>query len=755
MQNTTSVRQLRRTLLAATVAALFPLHGALAQDAKPASEQAEKTEKGQLETVTVTAQRRVENIREVPISISTLKGEKLDVINSAGLDIRMLAARIPSLNIESSFGRTFPRFYVRGLGNTDFDLNASQPVSLVVDDIVQESPILKGFPVFDIDQVEVLRGPQGTLFGRNSPAGVIKFDSTRPTRNVEGYFNASFATHKSLNMEGAVNVPIADAWAMRVSAMTQQRDDYVRNTVDGPTKEFEGYTDSAARVQFLYQPSAAFSGLLNVHGRDMKGTSRLFRANIIQRGTNDLVPGFNRKEVSFDGQSVQDMDSLGANLRLKWTLDGMTLHAITGYETVDVFSRGDIDGGYGAVFAPPSGPGVIPFSAESADGLPEHRQLSQEVRLESNNKGPFNWLAGLYYFDEEITVDSFSFDSLAGGAQNGYARQHQRNKAWAAYGTVNYAPTDRLKLRGGLRYTSDRKDFVAERFKSPLAFFGAADHIGPLRANPKDTNVSWDLSANYALDRDTNVYARVANGFRAPSIQGRILFGDEVTVANSETVQSYEAGWKQDLFNRRARLGVSVFHYTLKDMQLTAVGGGANFNRLINADRAVGKGLEVDFQANLSDAIQMTLGASYNDTEIRDPNLKVAVCGSGCTVRNRRDAAGLAFINGNPLPMSPKWVGNFTLRYQVPMGDGDFFVYTDWAWRSKINFFLYDSVEYTGKSMVEGGLRVGYKWDKYEVALFGRNITDQTRIVGGIDFNNLTGMINEPRIWGVQFKSSF
>ena len=130
-----------------------------------------------LPSVTVTAQRVEENIQDVPISITTIADEKLDVLKSSGADVRFLSARVPSVIAESSFGRAFPRFYIRGIGNTDFDLNASQPVSLVYDDVPYESPILKGFPVFDLDTIEVLRGPQGTLFGRNTPGGIIKFDS--------------------------------------------------------------------------------------------------------------------------------------------------------------------------------------------------------------------------------------------------------------------------------------------------------------------------------------------------------------------------------------------------------------------------------------------------------------------------------------------------------------------------------------------------------------------------------------------------
>ena len=224
---------------------------------------------------------------------------------------------------------------------------------------------------------------------------------------------------------------------------------------------------------------------------------------------------------------------------------------------------------------------------------------------------------------------------------------------------------------------------------------------------------------------------------------------------------SYEAGIKATVLDNRARLGFSVFHYTIDDQQITAVGGATNFNTLINAAETIGQGFELDAEAFLTDNLLVTMGLSYNDTEINDPNLMVAVCGGGCTVTDPTVVVGgatLAMIDGNPLPQAPEWVSNMTARYSVPMGDGaEFFIFTDWAYRSEVNFFLYEAAEFRGKSLLEGGLRVGYNWDygKYEVALFGRNILDKVVAVGGIDFNNLTGFINEPRVVGVEFTARF
>jgi iron complex outermembrane recepter protein len=737
----------------------------LAALAAPALAQTSTSRSGtQLETITVTAERRSEDIKDVPNSVSAVRGEFLDVLNSSGQDVRMLAARVPSLNIESSFGRAFPRFYIRGLGNTDFDLNASQPVSLLYDDVVQENPILKGFPVFDMEQIEVLRGPQGTLFGRNSPAGVVKFESAKPRQAREAYLNASAGSFSSYNFEGAVNAPMSQQVAVRVAAQLQHRGDWVDNTfASGPNRELEGYDDHAVRAQLLYAPGRSFSALFNVHARSLDGTARLFRANIIKPGTNDLADGFDETKISIDGQNEQDIDTSGVSARLRWDWGGLVLHSITGYEKVKAYSRGDIDGGFGAVFALPMGPGFIPFPSESADGLPKHRQITQEFRLESGNKSGLNWLLGLYFFNEDITIESFSYDTFGlGRPVNGYARQTQENDATAVYGSVNLPLGPRMEMRAGLRYTRDQKDFTAQRTISPIG--GGA--TGVLTANPSDNDVSGDLSFLFRMNRDVNFYARVARGFRAPSIQGRILFGDTLSVADSERVLSFEGGVKADLWDRRARLAATLFSYEVKDQQLTAVGGNANFNRLVNAEKSVGRGAEIDFMAYLADNLLGSLSASYNKTEIRDANLRIDACGSGCTVLDPitapADPANFKFaptvsINGNPLPNAPKVVWNAALRYSIPMRGGELYFHTDWSYRSKINFFLYESVEFTGKALTEGGLRVGYKWaqDKYEVALFGRNITDEVQVIGGIDFNNLTGMINEPRTWGVQFKANF
>ena len=735
--------------LSLSIALAFAGSAAHGQAAAPA-EAASASEAGKLQTITVTAQRVVEDVKSVPISVSTVSGEQLDVLNSSGEDIRALAGRVPSLNIESSFGRAFPRFYIRGYGNTDFHLNASQPVSLIYDDVVQENPILKGFPIFDTDQVEVLAGPQGTLFGRNTPAGVVKVDSVAPGRTAGGYVNLSYGRFNTVNLEGAYGLPLGPDWAIRASTQVQHRGDWVSNTAPSEqTGKLEGYDDDALRVQLLYKPSGTFSALFNVHGRDLHGTARLFRANIIKPGTNDLVDGFDPYQVSFDGQNRQSLNSDGASAKLRWTLGDLTLHSITGWEHVHAFSRGDVDGGYGASYAPPMGPGTIPFADETSDALKGHSQVSQEFRVEHADSSPLSWQAGLYLYREKYQIHSLSYDTLF-GAPPTEVDATQVNNAWAVFGSAGYQLTPDFKLRAGVRYTQDRKTLET----IPVSDTHVLDAKG-LGAGTSDSKTSWDLSGTYSVSKDVNVYARVATGFRASSIFPASDF-NVLTAAKPETTTSYEFGTKADLFDKRARISADVFHYDVKDQQLSAVGGDGNGTELLNAKKVTGQGFELNVDAYLLPTLLVSLNGSYNFTKIKDPDLTVSTCAS-CTVTNSQPTPTSAAINGNPLPQAPKYVLNFNARYGIPVGSGEYFIYTDWSYRSKVNFFLYESTEFTGKAMTIGGLRTGYDWadGKYEVAAFVRNITNQIRVTGGIDFNNLTGFINDPRTWGVQFKASF
>lgn len=736
---------------------------------------------GVLEEITVTAQKREESLREVPISVATLSGDRYDVLFSGSDDILALSARVPGLYAESSNGRAAPRFYLRGLGNIDFDLAASQPVSVIMDEVVMENVVLKSFPLFDMRNVEVIRGPQGTLFGRNTTAGIIKFNTVRPSHDPSGYAKASWATNDTINLEGAVGGSlIEDRLAVRVSGLKRERDDWITNGFTGQ-KDIGDYSEAAGRIQLLWTPSDRFQALLSYQLRNLDGTSSIFRANVFNTGSNDLNQNYDRETVYYDnGQgNPQAYDNYGTTLNLQWDFDRATFVSITSVQTAEGYSRGDIDGGVvdftqsvqvppGITFDPNANvlgnpaltfPGTINVDSVTQDGA-DTDQFTQEFRLASQTDGPFQWQLGAFYFDSDlkVTTDSFaSFGFITPGQQDTIIQQE--NKTWAIFGQGSYDLTDRLTVTGGVRYTDDEKDFRVLQYGGLWQDIGIPA-VAPI--NVSDDQTSWELAANFAMSDNTSLFARAATGFRAQTIQGRdVAFLEFPTVAEPETIQSVEAGYKADLLGERMRINAAIFWYEIDDMQLSVIGGASNTNQVINADTGEATGFEIDAEWLLTDNLLLTAGASWNDTEIKDSTLATVPCGSGqCTPLDPVDPAdpNRVLLNGNPFPRAPETTYSFTLRYSLPIGaSGELYAFTDWAWTGEINMPLYEAVEFKTDGQFEGGLRFGYRNldNGWEVAAFGRNITDEDNVMGFVDFSNNTGFVNEPSLWGVEVGYQF
>ncbi|MDH3748501.1 MAG: TonB-dependent receptor [Gammaproteobacteria bacterium] len=764
----TKCNQLPATLLAGASIAL-----SLA--AVPALAQSEIV----LEEITVTAQKREEALQDVPISVATMSGDRYDVLFSGSEDVLALSGRVPGLYAESSNGRAAPRFYVRGLGNVDFDLAASQPVSIVMDEVVMENVVLKSFPLFDMQQVEVIRGPQGTLFGRNTTAGIIKFNTVRPSHETSGYAKGSWAKHDTINIEGAVGGSLIDGeLAARVSVLKRSRDNWVTNGFTG-VESLGEFDEAAGRIQLDWTPNDQFSALLSYQRRDLDGTSALFRANIFDTGSNQLNNNYDRETVYYDGgdDNPQGYDSTGITLNLQWDFDEVSVISITSWQDSDGSSRGDIDGGVvdftNSVPIPPgidfdpnglggiatTFPGTIAFPSVSEDGA-DTDQFTQEFRIASQTDGPLSWQLGAFYFDSDLVVTTESFASF-GFVSRQDTKIQQQNKTWAVFGQASYDVTDRMTLTAGVRHTDDEKDFQTLQFSQLWLDLGIPTFLAdPI--NVDDNQLSWEVSANFAASDSSSLYVRYADGFRAQTIQGRdVAFLGAPTVAVPETINSVEAGYKAELANNRVRLNIGAFWYEVDDMQLSIIGGASNTNQVINANKGEATGFEIDAEFLVTENFLVTAGVGFNDTELKDSTLATVPCGSGiCTPTDPVDPTDAArvLLDGNPFPNSPESTYNLTLRYGFPMGnDAELYFFTDWVWYGEKNIFLYEAVEFETDSQFEGGVRVGYKNYEtgWEVAAFGRNITDEDNVLGAIDFNNNTGFVNEPATWGVEVAYEF
>ncbi len=708
-----------------------------------------------LEEVLVTAQKREQSLADVPLAVSTVSGDSVNDYLGGGQDIRALAARVPGLNIETSNGRTQPRFYLRGLGNIDFDVNANQPVAMVFDDIYLENNTLRSVPLFDIERVEVLKGPQGSLFGRNTNAGAIVVTSVRPTSEKDGYTRFSYGSRGSMNIEGASNFGFSDTLSMRVSLKHQQRDEWIDNIVNGEGFDFGGYEETAYRVQVAANPTDDFSMLLKLHGFDQEGSDpNVFYANAIQLGSSGLRPGFSPKAAWNDNEvATMRTHHRGAALNLEWNLDdGYSLTSITGYDTLENFQSADVDGGETSFN--PADLGQLGkqlwFGVATGDGLTDHEQITQEVRLSATADDLF-FQVGVYYFNEDF--DLLNYDYLNPSAS---ALVTQETTSYALFGQAEWSLSDTLALTVGARWTDDEKDLTVDSYflnGSVLASAIAVD----------DDFFNWDVALSWDMNEDWTWYGRVATGSRGPVTLGRFGF---VSSAKTEDSTSFEVGFKSMLMDGRARWNSALYTFRNDDHQLTATGGAANVNQLLNANRVNGYGFESEFDLQVTEQLFFSANVSYNDTEIDDSGLRDDLCGSAPTCTGLDPVAGMrdgpfgpvteVFIDGNPLPRTPKWIYNLILEYTIPASEGDFYINTDWNYRDESNLFLHRSVEFVQEERWLGGLRAGYRHNSgWDMALVGRNITDEITVEGGINFLNLTAFVSEPAYWGAEATYNF
>ncbi len=737
-----------------------------------------------LQEITVTAERRSENLQRVPVSVAVVGGDDLRTFQTAGEDILSLAGRVPGLYAETTTGRIFPRFYIRGLGNIDFYLGASQPVSIIQDDVVLEHVVLKSNPVFDVNQVEVLRGPQGSLFGRNTTAGIIKFDTIRPSQTFDGRVSASYGSYNTAIVDAGIGGPIvADKIAFRLSGLYQHRDDWIDNTftgtgVDGTRggkNALGGFNERDVRLQLLFTPTEALSINVSGHARDYDGTSTVFHRGALVRGSNSVARE-PRGRIALDegNNNPQAYKTYGGSVNAAYDFGPATLTSITAYETTSGYSRGDTDGGVRQL--PLNASGGCIDCGQSQGNIRDLDQWTQELRLASSDSGAaFKWQFGGFYFDQRDTTDFYQrrfFLSAPFVAANGntnnpgnWVRLHDANTSWAVFGQASYT-LDRLTLTAGGRYTEDNKRTILVK---PATTGATVNFPATAPRNVKLTGKepSWDVSALYEVDPTASIYARVARGFRGPTIQGRsAVFGSAFTTADSETITSYEAGVKTRPFGNM-RFNATGFYYRVNDIQLN--GNDANGNGvLFNADHADAYGFEAELEWRPIRNITFSLGGSALHSEIKDKNVYAQVCALAgrvtCTVQDPTitrmifgSPAVLAQIDGNPLPNAPEYQIDAAVRYDIPLSnEGNFFVATDFNLQGYTNFVLYKTREFYANGNFELGMKAGYTTPdgRYEIAAFARNLTAEKNLKGVIENYN-AAVFNEPRVIGVSLSGKF
>ncbi len=631
-----------------------------------------------IEEVVVTAQRKSESLQDVPIAINALSGASLD--NDAPFDNVDLASSVSNFNVRNA-GRPVANVFIRGVGNSDFNQNTAASVGTYVDEVFIASTMAQNVPIYDLERVEVLKGPQGTLYGANTSGGALNYISKKPevTGDVNGSFSISYGNFNERVMQGAFGSPlIEDKLGIRVAAISTDRDGTYYNTATN--SRISNRNEFGGRIQLLYTPNDQLDVLasLSTRQRDADLGTGTFRPLIDITGIygdagadrSDLyeVPGaplqiegltnaFGAVDPSSDpfvnssdytGQHDR-IDDVISSLRADYYMEGFTLTSISAFVDEHATLGQDAD------FSPVK---IINLQLRHND-----KQFSQELRLTTDLDGPFSAVIGAYYLHREIDVhNNFDFISLFNIQQ----RYTEESDSYAAFGQMTYDLSDRLSLTAGIRYTVDEKTFDQANDAVSGTITDPGEVLIPIFAtdsvlNNEDKVVSGRLAVDYRMTDDAMVYASFSRGFRAGGITGGELFTDELLLPyEPEIITAYEVGAKTSWFDKRLSVNLATFYYDYKDLQVflfrptfvDSLGIPGTIQQTTNAASAEVYGMELELNALVGDGLQLNAGIGYVHTEYQD----------------FVDPLTNDDLSGNELVNAPNWDVNVGFVYTKSMG---------------------------------------------------------------------------------------
>lgn len=727
------LRYLLGTVSMATLLATPTL--ALAQTAAPATA---------LDEVVVTAERRSANIQDVPLAVSAVTGKMLQ--ESGARDPRDLQQMVPNVQFLSGTAASTTSIFIRGVGVSDFNSNTTGAVGVYVDDVFLAANAGKLFNVFDGAGVEVLRGPQGTLYGRNTTGGAIKFTSKRPTDRLSGDLDVTVGNFDALRVEGGLGGPlIEDKVKARIAGFRETRDGYITNLVTGD--KVNNIDVWALRGMVEVTPTDTFSALLSVHGGKNDGGARQFVFRGQLRGGCDLSgycgSGSNIDKQAYNIQGKETLKSLGGSLKLEQELGWATLTSVSAYEKIDRLTVEDSD--------------ASPADIIDARYKDNPRQYSQELRLQSATGQPLTWIVGGYYLRDKLRTDSrynilglfrdptAPFNGASPADSIGQVRfpYTQVTDSYAAFGQADYKVSETLTATLGLRYSRDRIKFDYARFyQEPQGVIPGT--LVAINQRKTFDDLSFRAALNYKPNDDTLLYASVSTGYNAGGFPG----GSASSLAQlqpykSEKLTAYEAGYKSEFFDRRVRLAAAAFYYDYKDIQVFILDdtGVLPVQRKGNAKGAEIYGAEVELFARPISPLELSFASSYTHSEYR-------------TFIVAPDN-----FAGNPLTNTPKFTFSASIQYTHDMGDlGAVIGRLEGYAQSKIFYQpnldpLYGQDAY---QQLNGRLTYRPADGDWTVALWVKNIANQRYTMGIFPIITSDEVnYNDPRTYGVRFGYHF
>ncbi|KPC49614.1 TonB-dependent receptor [Amantichitinum ursilacus] len=705
----------------------------------------------QVETVTVTAQRRSQQIQKVPIAVTAIGGKDLD---SNSIQIANDVVKyVPNFNADSTEGRERPRWFLRGIGNNDPSNLSLSPIAVYVDDVYWNNVFAQGFPLFDLQRIEVLRGPQGTLWGKNTTGGAINYISRKPNFGAaNGYADISYGSFADRKVEGAIGGAIyGDTLAGRVSFFNEQNDGYIDNTYSG--QKVGSLRDTAVRAQLLLAVGETSDWLLNTHYRDYSGGGSFWHLDGTNNGKNQYgyQPPSDPYTVSENVAQNDKITSNGVDLTGHVDLGRLTLTSITALENAHRTFVSDGDGS--------------PLEISRGYSKLDTRQISEELRLASPAEDQLSWIAGAHAFKEDLNSVATSGTLPGGPAATAYQQTSigQQTKSFAIFGNATYRFTDRFRVTGGLRWTTEKKsiDLVGINgtgsvgFQSLDYWYLANQLTGATKVNATQNEShtwsapTWDLTPSYSLTDNIETYFRYARGFRSGGYNGGATTQAAVNTVTPEYLTDYELGVKSQWLDNRLIANLSVFRYDYKDMQVFAIAptaSGQTVQTLSNAARGKVDGVELELKAVPVNGLTLSGNAGYLYTEYTD--FPTYVNGAATN------------LSGHAFPRSPKLTVGVGANYRIPVSSGHVELGTLWNYKAKEYF----NAIYQNDAMAQAGYTTGDleaawhgKDDKLVVTAFVRNVTDkQYRTLAVVPtYGAYEYIYSQPRFYGAEVAVKF
>ncbi len=739
----------------------------------------------QVEEVVVTAQRRSQNVQDVPVSVQVVSPQDLQ---AAGIKSTQDLGQItPNVTIVSPIGQgNQPLITIRGIGLNDFDTNNAGPDAVYLDDVFISAPSAQAFALFDVSQVQVLKGPQGTLYGRNASGGAVVFTSQRPTDEFSADLHMEYGNYNTSQIEGAISGPLADDLTGRVAFVVNHSDGFTRNAFTGGDP-IGNVSNQAVRVQLLYKPNEKLKLYFESTDEYVRNLPQPYGhiGTFVPGTQSDATPTMCSPAQSFAGGCV---DLFGYGTPQPWSGSFNRLKDLTNFISINQV-RVDYDLGPAVLTSISSYQYDSKFHPEETDASPNDlvnatygvasNTLTQEVRL-AHNSDTLNWVVGAFYLNENLRqnqpLELFLDGDLFGGfgipagpgafdgiAQRSYDYSKQVTDSAAVFGQVDYTWNAFTATLGG-RYTWERKAF--DYYGSTQFQLGGRGNFGSLQdfissnQAQSNSNVTWRAALSFHFTPLVLAYASAATGFKSGGFNGSFLSNDpqqalfQLSPIKPEKVTSYEVGEKATLLDHRLVLNAAAFYNDYQNEQIFAsvpqtlvTGTGQQIvtvtQLLTNAKKAHTEGLEVQVTAVPIRGLTVDLQSAWLLTRLDDAGLPLFT--------------GVSSLSGKELANAPRFTFSGVINYTFPVGASD-----DINVRWNSNYRSHVWFDTTNDPYVQQApywlhnFNVEYQSHKgWSAGIYVRNVTNQKYSLTSTDLSNPFGELlpvyGAPRMYGIDF----